>query len=339
MDYLCGLDSGGTKTLIAFADRDGRVIGPFRSASLDPSKNIGWQVELGDALRAAAREAARKVQIDTGADPLGFIVGAAFGLSFYGEIANFSRQQRAAAAALMGERVIVDNDVRIAFDGAFAAADAVAAATGGVLILAGTGSMAWASRNGPDDPHIRIGGWGDAFGDEGSAFWIGREALALVSMTLDGRREARALTDAVLGTLAVRSDELLAWCYELPDRRARFAALAPVVTELAEQGNADARSLIERVADHLADHATTAWRQLSQGAATSARDKQLRWSHAGSVFNCRLLVDLMSQRLGSNPIPPSLPPIGGSLLRAARHAHWPVDAAWVDRVSRSLAQA
>jgi len=338
MSLLCGLDSGGTKTLIAFADRDGKVIGPFRSASLDPSKNIAWPVELSDALHAATGETARQAKIRTGTDPFGFIDGAAFGLSFYSEIANFSRQQREAAASLLGARVIVDNDVRIAFDGAFAAPDDAQSNKGGVLVLAGTGSMVWASQNGPDDPHIRIGGWGDAFGDEGSGYWIGREALALVSMTLDGRRDARGLTDMVLAALAIRPDELLAWCYELPDRRSRFAALTPVVTELAERGNTDARALIDRVVDHLADHALAAWRQLSPAGATDT-NAPLRWSHAGSVFNCRLLVDLMSQRLGSAPIPPRLPPIGGALLRAARHAHWPVDAAWLDQLSRSLAQA
>jgi N-acetylglucosamine kinase len=338
MSLLCGLDSGGTKTLIAFADRNGRVIGPFRSASLDPSKNIAWPVELSDALHAAAGETARQAKINTGADPFGFIDGAAFGLSFYSEIANFSRQQREAAASLLGERVIVDNDVRIAFDGAFAAPDEAQSNKGGVLVLAGTGSMVWASHNGADDPHIRIGGWGDAFGDEGSAYWIGREALALVSMTLDGRRDARLLTDTVLNALGIQARDLLAWCYELPDRRARFAALAPLVTELAERGNKDARALIDRVVEHLTEHATSAWRQLSP-AGISDISTPLRWSHAGSVFNCRLLVDLMSQRLGSAPIPPRLPPIGGSLLRAARHAHWPVDAAWLDQLSRSLAQA
>jgi len=339
MAYLCGLDSGGTKTLIAFADRYGRVIGPFRSASLDPSKNTDWPAELGSALSAAARAAGAQAGTDPDAAAFDFIAGAAFGLSFYSEIATFSRQQREAARALLGPRVIVDNDVRIAFDGAFAAPDDAASNTGGVLVLAGTGSMIWASRNGPDDPHIRIGGWGDAFGDEGSAYWIGREALALVSMTLDGRRAARALTDAILAALAIRPDELLAWCYELPDRRARFAALAPIVTELAEQRNADARAMIGQAADHLADHVAAAARQLSQQGSAAEATVFPRWSHAGSVFNSRLLVEMMTQRLGSAPVPARLPPIGGALLRAARHVHWSVDAAWLDRLSRSLAQA
>jgi N-acetylglucosamine kinase len=112
-----------------------------------------------------------------------------------------------------------------------------------------------------------------------------------------------------------------------------------VVTQLAEQGDADARALIERVVDHLADHVAAAERQLSPHAPATADTAGPNWSHAGSVFNCRLLVDLLSQRLRRAPLPARLPPIGGALLRAARHAHWPVDAAWLDRISRSLAQA
>jgi N-acetylglucosamine kinase len=192
--------------------------------------------------------------------------------------------------------------------------------------------MVWASRNGPDDPHLRIGGWGDAFGDEGSAFWIGREALALVSQTLDGRATAQALTQAALTAIGVGASELLAWCYQLPDQRARFATLAPVIGQLAEAGDPDAVQIIEAAADHLAAHAIAARRQLDL-PATSA------WSYAGSVFNCRLLIDLLVQRLGSQPQQPSLPPIGGALTRAARLAGWRVDRDWIARITRSLASA
>jgi N-acetylglucosamine kinase len=323
MPYVCGLDSGGTKTLLALAQRDGSVFALDRSASLDPSKNVDWPGDLAATFgRAASRIGGIKA-----------IEAAAFGLSFHGEIAAISQRQASVAAELLPDcardgRVIVENDVRIAFDGAFASEDGVS--TGGVLVLAGTGSMVWASRNGPGDPHLRIGGWGDAFGDEGSAFWIGREALGLTSQTLDGRAQAQILTQAVLAAIGATASELLAWCYQLPDRRARFAMLAPVIDGLAEQGNADALQIITGAADHLTAHATAARRQLDLTPASA-------WSHAGSVFNCRLLIDMLTQRLGNRPVPPRLPPIGGALIRAARLAGWPVDRDWIDRIARSLA--
>lgn len=315
MTYVLGLDSGGTKTLLALMDRAGQVIGLSRSASLDPSKNADWPRDLA----AIVGEAAAAV------GGLPEITAAAFGLSFHGEVADYSDAQTAAAEALLPGRALVENDVRIAFDGAFVDG-------GGVLILAGTGSMVWASRNGPDDPHLRIGGWGDAFGDEGSAFWIGREALAITSQTLDGRAGAAALTDAVLASISVGPTELLAWCYQLPDRRARFAALAAVVGVLADAGDADAGRLITTAADHLADHADAACRQLDLPEGSP-------WSYAGSVFNCRLLLDVLTRRLGSDPVPPRLPPIGGALIRAARRAGWNLDGASLDRLAASLSPA
>lgn len=323
MPYVCGLDSGGTKTLLAFADRDGTVLGPYRSASLDPSKNTDWPGDLATAIVQAAARIGGIEAIDA----------AAFGLSFHGEIAEISQRQKAVVEELLLDcvvqgRVIVENDVRIAFDGAFAAEEGVTA--GGVLVLAGTGSMVWASRNGPSDRHLRIGGWGDAFGDEGSAYWIGREALALTSRTLDGRAQAQVLTQAVLAAIGVSASELLAWCYQLPDRRARFAMLAPAVGGLAEQRDADGLQIIEAAAGHLAAHAVAARRQLDLPTSSA-------WSHAGSVFNCRPLIEKLTQSLGSLPTPPRLPPIGGALIRAARLAGWRIDNHWIDRIAHSLA--
>jgi N-acetylglucosamine kinase len=325
MPYVCGLDSGGTKTLLALVDQDGAVLGCERSASLDPSKNVDWPADLA----AAVGQAVARI------GGVGAIEAAAFGLSFHGEITEISQRQQTVAGELLPDcarkaRLIVENDVRIAFDGAFAAEDGVTC--GGVLVLAGTGSMVWASRNGPGDRQLRIGGWGDAFGDEGSAFWIGREALALVSQTLDGRAEARTLTQTVLSAIGVGASELLAWCYQLPDRRARFATLAPVIGHLAEQGDAAALQIIDGAADHLAAHALAARRQLDLPATCS-------WSHAGSVFNCQLLIEKLAQHLGAPPIPPRLPPVGGALIRAARLAGWRINRKWIDRVAGALASA
>jgi N-acetylglucosamine kinase len=159
----------------------------------------------------------------------------------------------------------------------------------------------------------------------------------MTSRTLDGRAQATMLTEAVLAAIGVTASELLAWCYQLPDRRARFATLAPVIGHLAELGDADARQLIEQAADHLAAHASAALRQLEMPAGSA-------WSYAGSVFNCRLLIELITQHLGCDPTEPLLPPIGGAVIRAARLAGWPAERgwgerSWIDRIAKSLAHS
>jgi N-acetylglucosamine kinase-like BadF-type ATPase len=315
MSHVLGLDGGGTKTLIALADRSGAVVKLASGASLDPTAATDWPARLSRQLSGVT-------------EGQGAPAAAVLGLSFHGEIKAFTAEQEEVAARLLpASRVIVDNDVRIAFDGAFASG-------GGVLLLAGTGSMVWASRNGLDDPHHRIGGWGDAFGDEGSAYWIGREALALVSQALDGRSpEALDFANGVLAELTISGDALIDWVYSLKNHRTAIAGVARITARLASAGSEIARAILDRACDHLAGHARVAEKLLSPPG-----EHRLPWSYAGGVFSNAFILEGVKQRLGSEPVEPMLPPIGGAVLRAARLAGWDADTAFVETLKASLHQ-
>ena len=310
MSLILGLDSGGTKTVLAFADRSGQVVSLRRGPGLDPSADRNWSRSLEALLKRGDQSPIQKVD------------AAVLGLPFHDEVQRYSDEQTAVASALIPGNTLVQNDVRIAFDGALAGKP-------GVLALAGTGSMAWASLNGPNDPHIRVGGWGDAFGDEGSAYWIGREALGVASRHLDGRVSAPEFCDGILSALGLRADELIGWCYALENRRMGFAKLALATSALAEAGNADAGAILHTAADHLTQHITAAWRQ-------TKAEIPLRWSYAGGVFASAVVLQSVSQQVGCDPVPPRLPPVGGSLLRAAVNAGWRVDEAWITALAQSL---
>jgi N-acetylglucosamine kinase-like BadF-type ATPase len=132
------------------------------------------------------------------------------------------RQERRLQA--LAHRVRVISDAEAAYLGALGDG-------AGVLLLAGTGSMAlgrdargrWA----------RAGGWGPLLGDEGSAFWIGRQWLRA---TLHGRG-------------ALRARRILA----SPDPVARIAALAPGVVRRAREGSREARRIVAQSQGALAD--------------------------------------------------------------------------------------
>lgn len=311
MGLILGLDGGGSKTLLALATRDAQIVTLARGAGMDPAADPDWEIRLRDMM-LAARAPAREIE------------AAVFGLSSHGEIAAQSARQRAVVAALAGDGALVENDVRIAFDGALAGA-------GGVLLLAGTGSMAWASAGGPDARQVRIGGWGDAFGDEGSAFWIGREALGEATRAFDGRGGALPFARALVDSLGLGPDDLLRWAYGLENRRSGFAALARVVSALCEAGDPDARALIQAAAAHLAAHAVAAWRMVGG-------DRPLAWTYAGGVFADPVFLAAVAGGLGIAPVPPRLSPVGGALLRAAGRAGWPVGDAWIDRLGAALAR-
>jgi len=52
---------------------------------------------------------------------------------------------------------------------------AAAGLDAGIVLIAGTGSVAWGM--GPDGGEARAGGWGHLLGDEGSGYWVVREAV------------------------------------------------------------------------------------------------------------------------------------------------------------------
>jgi len=305
-EFALGVDAGGTKTLLAMADRSGAVQFITQGATLDPTGGPGWTQEIGRL-------------VDCIGAHLPYVRGAALGLPFHGEMPAISRAQRERCAALFSMNHEVVNDVQVAFDGAFAG-------RGGVLLLAGTGSMAWAGDGSGAD--IRVGGWGDTFGDEGSAYWIGREALSEAARALDGRGTALGFAHALLDALHLSEADLIGWSYAEVTRRSKIAGVARLVSELARLDDT-ARAILERAADRLYEHAKAGFQR--SGLPASAD-----WSYAGGVFASDVVLGRLVSLIGRAPTPPLLPPVGGALLRAARLCGWVTDAAWVDRVATSL---
>lgn len=302
---VLGLDSGGSKTLVAIADRQGRVLHCESAPGLDPIANPQWPAQLHALLQVPGNR------------PL---AAAVLGLPLHGELAECSIAQLDTAQRALPCPVTVENDVRIAFDGAFAGQGA------GVLMLAGTGSMAWASRNEPDAEQVRVGGWGDVFGDEGSAYWIGCQVLIHASRSLDGRDVQSNLTLALLNHLGLPPEHLAGWVYGLANRRAEIAALAECVSAWAVAGDPAASAVLDAAAAHLAEHISAAWSRLGlTGPAT--------WSYAGGVFANPHMIERIAHRIGSAACPPRLPPIGGALWRAAQNAGWNPDQHWIEQLS------
>ncbi len=308
-DLVLGLDGGGTKTLVAVADRGGAVRLVRRGPTVDPFAVPDWAAVLATVLEPVAALA-------------GGLRGAVLALPCHGEVDAVSERQRAEAARLLPGPHDVVNDVQAGFDGAFAGRP-------GVLVLAGTGSMAWA---GDGARETRVGGWGEAFGDEGSAHWIGREALGEATRALDGRGAALPFARALLDGLGLGADDLVGWCLGGGGRRAAIARVARTVDALAEAGDGVADALLCCAGTHLADHAAAA-------AARLDLPHPFAWSYAGGVFRSRTVLGHVARKLGRAPEAPRLPPVGGALLRAARLAGWAADGAWVDRLAASLAPA
>ncbi|MEO5834935.1 MAG: BadF/BadG/BcrA/BcrD ATPase family protein [Nakamurella sp.] len=117
----------------------------------------------------------------------------------------------------------------------------------GIAVICGTGSVAW-GRNGAGQT-ARAGGWGHLLGDEGSGYWVTREAVRHALGRADRGLPADALSDAIAGASGVNTAyEVLAAFYADPDRR-EWAGRSTVVFDLARHGDQAATRIVADTAE------------------------------------------------------------------------------------------
>jgi len=167
-------------------------------------------------------------------------------------------EDAAALAALIephvpGAQITVVHDSRLLL--------AAGHASTGVAVIAGTGSAAW-GRN-ADGGEARAGGWGYLLGDEGSGYWLGREAVRYSLRRMNQGLPVDRLTAALLQSCGVDHPNRLIALFHAPETGRRFwAQQARHVVEAAAAGHAEAQELLEQAGRDLAALALQVLQQL-----------------------------------------------------------------------------
>jgi N-acetylglucosamine kinase-like BadF-type ATPase len=231
--HVLGIDSGGTKTVCLLADERGSILSEGRGA--------------GANLHTAGELSVEKVLHEVMEEAIGErgITAAAICLGIAGVDRDDEARTVRAIMRRIGQRsrVVVVNDALIAL--VAGAGDAP-----GIVIIAGTGSIVYGKNQAGEA--ARAGGWGHMIGDEGSGYWIGREALAAVMRGADGRGPATGLTGDVLDHFSIADvSRLPRIVYDREQPRMSVAAIGPLVQRASEQGDAVATRILERAADEL----------------------------------------------------------------------------------------
>jgi len=169
----------------------------------------------------------------------------------------------------------VVGDMVIALEAAFGSGP-------GVIVIAGTGSIAYGRNS--EGQTGRAGGWGFAISDEGSGHWIGRTAVAAAIGAWDEHPEQNVrLIEILLKSWHLETIEQLvpaANATPAPD----FAALFPSVLALADSGDRIARDVLTQAGTHLANLAGILFRRLFQNSDT------VPVAMSGGVFGSSVLV-------------------------------------------------
>ncbi|MFJ6027259.1 N-acetylglucosamine kinase [Pseudarthrobacter sp. NPDC092424] len=121
----------------------------------------------------------------------------------------------------------------------------------GIAVIAGTGSAVW----GVDEQgtEVRAGGWGYLLGDEGSGYWLGREAVRHSLRRYDLRLPVDELTGVLLADCGLSSPESLIRHFHGDTDRTYWARKARLVFECADRGHAASERMVERAAKSLAE--------------------------------------------------------------------------------------
>ncbi|WP_026550621.1 BadF/BadG/BcrA/BcrD ATPase family protein [Arthrobacter sp. Br18] len=119
----------------------------------------------------------------------------------------------------------------------------------GIAVIAGTGSVAWGVAGGIQ---ARSGGWGYLLGDEGSGYWVAREAARATLHRADLGLPQDELGRLVLRRNALESPAGLIGLFHSSAGRTYWASQSPLVFDAAALGEPVAMSIIRRAADALA---------------------------------------------------------------------------------------
>lgn len=307
MPHYLGVDGGGTKTAFVLLDEHGRLVAEATGPSC---YYFGAGIDLVGRVLAAGVHAIEQASGTARAD----IGRAFFALPAYGEVsADVPVLDRIAGEVLGHGRYSCGNDMIAGWAGSLGGRD-------GVNVVAGTGSIAYGEWRGAG---ARVGGWGEAFGDEGSGYWTAIRGLNLFSRMSDGRLPRGPLHERIRQAVGVESDldvigvVLDRW----GGRRDRIAALSKVVVAAADAGDEAARGVVTAAGAELA-----ALVQAARAALDVPSGETLTVSYSGGMFGAPSVLAALTDALGNGYelVEPMYGPGAGAALYAMKQAGIPV---------------
>lgn len=302
--YFLGVDIGSTKTHACVADETGQVSG-FGSAGGGNHESVGFEGMIR-VLATAARAALANARLTTRD-----LAGAGFG------IAGFDWQTERAAMLDAIATLELDAPVGIVND-AMLGVIAGARDGWGVAVVSGTGCNARGrTRDGKREGMVT--GAGTRMGEGAGASELVQWTVQALSHQWSKRGPVTRLADAMIERAGARNLEdllegLINYRYELD------ASAAPLVFQIASQGDPVAQALIQRAGRELGELANAVIRQLDFQNETF--DVVL----VGSMFNSgEILIQPMRETVlplapGARFVKLSAPPVVGAVLLAMEQA-------------------
>jgi N-acetylglucosamine kinase-like BadF-type ATPase len=320
MGYFLGIDGGQSHTTALVADARGHILGVGHAGESNHTRAPGGQARLINAINQSVSQAWQQAGLRTNK-----IHFASAYLSMTGEPAD---KREIVNELLSADVLMVEHDTHGALAGAFAGG-------AGIIVLAGTGSVACGEcvDEQGERRFVRVGGRGYLFADEGSAFAIARQAVSLALRRADRVDGFNRLQRTLLKHFKRRQlHEISEDVYAGVISREQLAGFTAQVDALTERGDWIAQAILENAAADLAELAEATQRRLN--AKTP-----LDIAYGGGVFQSRhllatFIIEVYKRLPQARVVVPRCAPEAGALLLAFRQAGKPLTPRLLAHVTR-----
>ena len=230
MQYIIGVDSGGTSTKAAAYNLNGELL-------VESKTGFGNLLNDPDEALANIRQSIVMILGKLGNDQCIHMV-----LGIAGVDSGGFRETLEENLSHFGTEVTILNDAWMAYYGLLNGED-------GVLVISGTGSIVIGKLDKRED---RVGGYGNLLGDEGSGYDIARKMIKSTLNAFDEGREFSDLEEKVLSFGSFETVfELVKFVYS--KTKDKISELSMLAVHEAEKGNEEALQLFNEAGEDLAN--------------------------------------------------------------------------------------
>lgn len=236
MRYIIGIEGGGTESTYIAADFNNNILSRVTSGGTNITASPLDQIKSN--IHASIKELVKAGNLNLG-DCKAVCMGTA----------GVNRDKERMIMEDVISSIGIDCPIKVVNDSEIA----LAAATGkdeGIIVIAGTGSIAYGKNS--EGISCTAGGWGHLIGDEGSGYWIAKEAINRSLKSAEGIIPYTRLTQILMEHLGIlRVEDFIGFVYHSPFDKRKIAALGPIVDKAYQLGDYEAKSILVEAADGL----------------------------------------------------------------------------------------
>lgn len=289
--YFVAIDGGGTKTDAVLFEESGRVVNRVIGESTNPNALSDDQIK--EHFSCIFAEMFTNEKIDKITRCFAGMAGADHPI-LNQKIQTFIQETLPVPCT----EIRIEND---AINALWSGTDGAP----GVVIIAGTGSIAYGRH--ADGSSFRVGGWGHLVGDDGSGYYIGKEAVRYALRVHDGIETATPLYEKVKNHFNIASmPDVIPMVYG--SNKTILSGLAPLVVESALAGDEKATHILKSAAFYLAE--------LIEASLSHFSGNSVPIVLVGGLWRSELIRKVATERFSHNFIMPEFPPVYGSMVGA-----------------------